>query len=42
MIKYYIGVAKNGFKFYCFASNEDEAKVKQDNLILLYPEVKRI
>lgn len=42
MIKYYIAESNNGFKFYCFASNDLHAKEKQNELITLYPELKRI
>lgn len=42
MIRYYIAEANNGFKFYCLASNDLQAKEKQNELITLYPELKII
>tara|TARA_R100000541_G_scaffold20190_1_gene30037 strand:+ start:5945 stop:6073 length:129 start_codon:yes stop_codon:yes gene_type:complete len=42
MIRYYIAEANNGFKFYCLASNDVQAKEKQNELIAQFPELKRI
>jgi hypothetical protein len=42
MFKYYIAQAKNGFKFYCFSSNVEQAKEKQLSLISEYKDLQII